>query len=64
VFDDAATGQGLLNYFLRALGSGAIDESELAATGLAREELAERSFAKLLAARRARLHASSGSPAP
>ena len=25
VFDDAATGQGLLNYFLRALNSGAID---------------------------------------
>ena len=24
VFDDAATGQGLLNYFLRALSSGAI----------------------------------------
>jgi citrate lyase beta subunit len=63
VFDDAATGQGLLNYFLRALGSGAIDESDLAATGLAREDLAERSFAKLLAARRARRLASGGPPA-
>ena len=28
VFDDAATGQGLLNYFLRAVDCGAIDEAE------------------------------------
>src|SRR5262249_38809623 len=28
VFDDAATGQGLLNYFLRALNCGAISEAE------------------------------------
>src|SRR5262249_6199713 len=28
VFDDAATGQGLLNYFLRAINCGAITESE------------------------------------
>ena len=55
VFDDAATGQGLLNYFLRALNSGAIDLGDLAATGLTREEVALRSFAKILAARRARL---------
>src|SRR6185436_10128605 len=26
VFDDAATGQGLLNYFLRAINAGAISE--------------------------------------
>jgi citrate lyase beta subunit len=55
VFDDAATGQGLLNFFLRALNSGAIDAAEADATGLTREELALRSFAKILAARRARL---------
>jgi citrate lyase beta subunit len=55
VFDDAATGQGLLNYFLRGLSSGAIDESDLAKTGLTRKEVALRSFAKILAARRARL---------
>jgi len=54
VFDDAATGQGLLNYFLRALNSGAIDDADAAATGLTRDELALRSFAKILAARRAR----------
>ena len=28
VFDDAATGQGLLNYFLRAINCGAITEAE------------------------------------
>ncbi len=28
VFDDAATGQGLLNYFLRAINCGAITEDE------------------------------------
>jgi hypothetical protein len=54
VFDDAATGQGLLNYFLRALNCGAIDPEELAATGLAREEIDLRSFAKILEARRLR----------
>jgi len=57
VFDDAATGQGLLNFFLRALNSGAIDQGDLAATGLTHEEVALRSFAKILAARRARLRA-------
>ncbi len=29
VFDDAATGQGLLNYFLRAVDCGAIPESSV-----------------------------------
>jgi hypothetical protein len=51
VFDDAATGQGLLNYFLRALNCGAISETELAATSLSKDEVALRSFAKILAAR-------------
>jgi citrate lyase beta subunit len=55
VFDDAATGQGLLNFFLRALNSGAIDAADAEATGLTRDELALRSFAKILAARRAPL---------
>ena len=55
VFDDAATGQGLLNYFLRALNCGAIGEAEVAQTGLTQSEFALRSFAKILAARRARL---------
>ena len=55
VFDDAATGQGLLNYFLRALNSGAIDLEDAAQTGLDPDEFALRSFAKILQARRQRL---------
>lgn len=55
VFDDAATGQGLLNYFLRALNCGAIDPTDTAATGLTQEEFALRSFAKILDARKHRL---------
>lgn len=55
VFDDAATGQGLLNYFLRALNCGAVGLDDIAQTGLTRDEFALRSFAKILAARRARL---------
>src|SRR4030081_3151593 len=34
VFDDAATGQGLLNYFLRGINCGAITPEEAQATGL------------------------------
>jgi len=53
VFDDAATGQGLLNYFLRAVDCGAISESDgLARTGLTVEELRSASFVKILDARR------------
>ena len=48
VFDDAATGQGLLNYFLRALNSGAITEKEVLATGLTLDEIRGRSFKKIL----------------
>ena len=48
VFDDAATGQGLLNYFLKALNCGAINEGEIAPTGLTLEEIQSRSFAKIL----------------
>jgi citrate lyase beta subunit len=48
VFDDAATGQGLLNFFLRALNSGAITEEEVLVTGLTLEEIRGRSFKKIL----------------
>ncbi len=51
-FDDAATGQGLLNYFLRALNCGAISEAEATATGLTIEELRAKSFVKIVAGRR------------
>ena len=53
VFDDAATGQALLNFFLRGLACGAIAEAEALATGLTLDELRSRSFAKILAGRRA-----------
>jgi len=52
VFDDAATGQGLLNSFLRGIACGAITEEEAQATGLSREELRSRSFLKILEGRR------------
>jgi len=53
VFDDAATGQGLLNYFLRAINCGAIDESEATTrTGLTVDELRTRSFLRILEGRR------------
>lgn len=52
VFDDAATGQGLLNYFLRGLNCGAITEQEAAATGLTLDELRSRSFLRILENRR------------
>ena len=51
VFDDAATGQGLLNYFLRSLNCGAIAEDEVLATGLSIEEIRTRSFMKILEGR-------------
>jgi citrate lyase beta subunit len=55
VFDDAATGQGLLNYFLRAINCGAVPEDEvLRRSGLTLEELRLRSFAKILDLRRAK----------
>jgi hypothetical protein len=45
VFDDAATGQGLRNYFLRAVSCGAIPENDLPAfTGLTLEQLRSARF--------------------
>ena len=53
VFDDAATGQGLLNYFLRAINCGAIGENEaVERTGLTLEELETRSFVRIMEGRR------------
>ncbi len=53
VFDDAATGQGLLNYFVRAINCGAITETDAPAlTGLSLEELRSASFDKILDSRR------------
>jgi citrate lyase beta subunit len=54
VFDDAATGQGLLNYFLRAINCGAITEAEaLKLSGLTLAELRSASFVKILKNRQA-----------
>ena len=50
-FDDAATGQGLLNFFLRGMACGALTEDETLATGITMEELRGRSFVKLVAKR-------------
>ena len=49
VFDDAATGQGLLNYFLRAINCGAVTEQEvLDKTSLTLDELRSSSFVTIL----------------
>jgi citrate lyase beta subunit len=48
VFDDAATGQGLLNFFLRGISCGAITEAEALRTGLTLDEIRGRSFLKIL----------------
>jgi len=54
VFDDAATGQGLMNYFLRAINCGAITENEaIGRSGLTVDELRTRSFLHILEGRRA-----------
>ena len=54
VFDDAATGQGLLNYFLRAVNCGAITEAEaVERSGLTLPELRSASFVKILKNRQA-----------
>ena len=54
VFDDAATGQGLLNFFLRGINCGAFTESEASAAGVTLDELRGRSFVKILENRRAK----------
>jgi hypothetical protein len=53
VFDDAATGQGLLNFFLRGINSGAITEDEaLRMTGLTADEFRSRSFVRIMKGRK------------
>ena len=50
-FDDAATGQALVNFFARGLSSGAITPDEAMQTGLTESELMTGSFLKILAGR-------------
>lgn len=48
-FDDAATGQGLLNYFRRAIDCGAMSADEvLEATGLTSDDIRISTFAQLI----------------
>jgi len=48
-FDDAASAQGLLNFFIRALACGAMTETEIAEqTALTKQELNSASFARIL----------------
>ena len=48
VFDDEASGQGLLNFFLRGLASGALTAEEAARSGLTAAELETGSFRAIL----------------
>lgn len=43
-FDDAATGQGLLHFFLRGHACGAFSEAELSETGLSLDDFRSRDF--------------------
>ena len=53
VFDDAATGQGLLNFFLRAMNCGAITAEEAQRlTGLTQAEFRGASFVRILDGRK------------
>jgi hypothetical protein len=47
-FDDAATGQGLLNFFVRGLSAGALTMDEARETGVTSEELLARSFLSIV----------------
>ncbi len=47
-FDDAASAQGLLNFFLSGLACGALSMDEVLATGLTLEELRSRSFQDIM----------------
>jgi hypothetical protein len=48
-FDDAASAQGILNFFARASSCGALTENEIAeATNLTADELRDASFAKII----------------
>lgn len=52
LFDDAASAQGLLNFFLRAAACGAIAETEIAdQTGLTLDEIKTGSFVRIMAAK-------------
>ena len=47
-FDDAASAQGLLNFFVNGISCGALSENEALATGITLTELHGRSFQKIV----------------
>ncbi len=47
-FDDAASAQGILNFFVSGLNCGAFTQAEVLATGITMEELTGRSFQKIV----------------
>lgn len=49
VFDDAATGQGLINFFLKAFNCGAIAREDITSLSISPEVLQTRSFPKIIA---------------
>ena len=51
IFDDAATGQGLLELFVRGVACGALSDEDVKATSLSLDELRARSFARIVASR-------------
>ena len=51
IAEDAATGQALLNFFLKAENCGAISMEEIMVTGLTKAEIESRSFARILKGR-------------
>ena len=50
-FDDAASGQGLLNFFIRGYNCGAIKEHEIINAGITVDELDLNSFTKIIRSR-------------
>ncbi len=53
MFDDAATAQGLINFFVRGMDCGALTEDEVAeSTGMSIEELRSASFLQIIESRR------------
>lgn len=50
-FDDAATGQGLVNFFVNGISCGALTDEDALATGITLDELQGRSFMNIVANR-------------
>lgn len=51
VFDDTASAQGLLDFFLQGYACGAFSDAEIAASGLSAGELRTRSFSRIMEGR-------------